>query len=179
VRFVVKNAPSPSQRQRKSAPGVQLSYSPHPEKPTKGINSYKALHSRVPQRVETDPGSCVRQPPEPRLNLCSPDYMRMCLFISALVFISLQMRAQDSSWHYRKDDPITKKRSAQIDATSFQQIRDGHAKLLHEMSARLYDATGSSYKQISSKQAIVDERLGTLTYGPSLTTVVKLAAPRN
>ena len=102
--------------------------------------------------------------------------MRPLLIIVALVFACSQTRAQDSSWHYQKDDPITKKHIVQIDAQSFQQTKQGNATfVLREVTARLYDATGSIYKQISSKQAIVDEKLGTLTYGPALKTVVKLA----
>ena len=101
--------------------------------------------------------------------------MRQPLMFAVLLFVSSQTRAQDRSWHYRKDDPVTKKHIVQIDAESFQQTKDGDAKfMLRGMTARLYDAVGSSYKQISSKQAIVDEKLGTLTYGPGLKTTIVL-----
>lgn len=65
-----------------------------------------------------------------------------------------------------------------IDASSFERMTEGRAKLF-DMTARLYNANGSSYRQIRSKEAIVDERLGTLTYGPELKTVVKLSATTN
>jgi hypothetical protein len=94
-----------------------------------------------------------------------------------VAFISLQLRAQDSGWHYRKDDPITKKHIARIYAASFRRIKDGHASYWHNMTICLYDPSGFHDKQISSEEAIVDEKLGTLTYGPNLKTVVKLATP--
>ena len=101
--------------------------------------------------------------------------MRIGLFIGGLV-VCLQMVAQDTGWRYRKDDPVTKKHIAQIDAASFQQIRDGHAKLLHDMSAWLYRANGN-YRQINSKRAVVDGREhGTLSYGAGLKQVVRLGA---
>jgi hypothetical protein len=102
--------------------------------------------------------------------------MRPLLNVTALLFICCQTRAQDLSWHYRKDDPATKKRVVQIDAHSSEQIKDGTGKfLLRDMTARLYDASGSTYKQIRSKQAIVDEKLGTLAYGSGLKTVIRLS----
>lgn len=84
---------------------------------------------------------------------------------------------EDSGWRYRKDDPVTKKKIVKIEAASFQQIADGEAKLLHEVTARLYDHTGS-YKQISSEEAIVDQKSGTLTYGPHLSAIVRLVAQK-
>jgi peroxiredoxin len=84
---------------------------------------------------------------------------------------------EDSGWRYRKDDPVTKKKIVEIDAASFQQIADGQAKLLHEVTARLYDNTGS-YRQISSQEAIVDQKSGTLIYGPHLGVIVRLVAQK-
>lgn len=85
--------------------------------------------------------------------------------------------AEDSGWRYQKDDPITKKKIVEIEAASFQQIADGKAMLLHQVTARLYDSTGS-FKQIRSQEAIVDQKLGTLIYGPSLSATVRLVAPK-
>jgi peroxiredoxin len=82
---------------------------------------------------------------------------------------------EDTGWRYRKDDPVTKKKLVEIEAASFQQIADGQAKLLHEMTARLYDSTGS-YNQISSQEAIVDEKSGTLLYGPHLSASLRLVS---
>ncbi len=84
-----------------------------------------------------------------------------------------RLLTEDSGWRYRKDDPVTKKKVVEIEAESFQQIADGQAKLLHEMTARLYNSTGS-YSQISSQEAIVDEKSGTLIYGPHLSATVRL-----
>lgn len=66
---------------------------------------------------------------------------------------------ENSGWRYRKDDRMTKKKIVEIEAASFQQIADGQAKLLHDMTARLYDST-ASYRQISSEEAIVDQKIG-------------------
>lgn len=45
--------------------------------------------------------------------------------------------------------------------------------MLYNMIARLYYASGLTYKQISSEQAIVDEKADTITYGRDLKTVIK------
>ena len=82
--------------------------------------------------------------------------------------------AENSGWRYEKDDPVTKKKIVEIEAASFQQIAGGQAKLLHDVTARLYDSTGS-YKQISSQEAIVDQKSGTLIYGPHLSETVRCA----
>jgi hypothetical protein len=59
--------------------------------------------------------------------------------------------------------------------SSKSQIKEENAKfMLHNMTVRLYDATGLTYKQISSEQAIVDEKVGTITYGPDLKTIIRL-----
>jgi len=84
--------------------------------------------------------------------------------------------AQSSGWRYQKDDPVTKKKIVEIEAASFQQIADGQAKLLHDVTVRLYDITGSSYKQIKSQEAIVDPKSDMLIYGPHLKMVARLIA---
>ena len=99
--------------------------------------------------------------------------MRRALSIGALV-MCCQMLAQNAGWHYRKDDPATKKHILQIDAASFQSIRGGKAKLLYGMSARFYKADGT-YTKFISRTALVDEQRGTLSYGPGLKQVAKLA----
>jgi hypothetical protein len=100
--------------------------------------------------------------------------MRRLFFFAVISFACSQVQAQDSSWHYRKDDPTTKKHIVRIDAQSFQQGKEGTATfMLRDVTARLYDRSGTSFKQINSKHAIVDERLGTLTYGPDLNTVIR------
>jgi len=76
--------------------------------------------------------------------------------------------AETSAWRFRKDDPVSKKKSVEIEAAFFQPLANGEAKLLHQMNARLYDGTGS-YQQISSQEAIVDQRSGTLLYGRTWT----------
>jgi peroxiredoxin len=81
--------------------------------------------------------------------------------------------AENSGWRYQKDDPVTKKKIVEIEATSFQSIADGKAKLLHDVTARLYDNAGS-YKKISSQEAIVDQESGMLIYGPHLTATIRL-----
>lgn len=85
--------------------------------------------------------------------------------------------AENSGWRCEKDDPVTKKKIVEIEAASFQQIADGQAKLLHDLTARLYDSTGS-YKQISSQEAIVDQKSGMLFYGPHLSAAVRLIAQK-
>jgi hypothetical protein len=42
------------------------------------------------------------------------------------------------------------------------------------VTARLYDKSGS-YQQISSQEAIVDQRSGTLLYGPHLDKSLRLS----
>ena len=102
--------------------------------------------------------------------------MRPLLTATVLLVVCYQGRAQDLNWHYRKDNPATKKRVVEIDAHSFAQTKEGNGRfLLRDMTARLYDSSGSMYKRISSKQAIVDEKLGTLAYGPDLKTVIRLS----
>ena len=100
--------------------------------------------------------------------------MRNLLRISSLLIaISVQTPAQDTRWHFEKDNPKTKNHIIQIDAPKFQLTSDPHTIRLHNMSARLYDSSGSSYKQIASEEATVDQKLRTLTYGPRMQTVVK------
>jgi peroxiredoxin len=82
--------------------------------------------------------------------------------------------AETSAWRFRKDDPLSKKKSVEIEAASFQPLANGEAKLLHQVTARLYDGTGS-YQQISSQEAIVDQRSGTLLYGPHLDKSLRLS----
>lgn len=82
---------------------------------------------------------------------------------------------QSSGWHYEKADPVTKKRIVQIDASSFEQIAGGQAKLLHGVSVRFYNGAGLASEPIKSQEAIVDQISGTLMYGPHLKTVVQLA----
>ena len=86
--------------------------------------------------------------------------------------------AQSSGWRYQKDDPVTKKRIVEIEAASFQQIAGGQAKLLHEVTVRFYDSAGISYKQISSQEAIVDQKTDVVIYGPHLKMVARLIAQK-
>jgi hypothetical protein len=90
--------------------------------------------------------------------------------------ICLMAAAQSSGWHYQKDDPVTKKKIVEIEAASFHQIADGQAKLLHDVTVRFYNSAGSSYKQISSQEAIVDQKSDMLIYGPHLKMAVRLIA---
>jgi hypothetical protein len=103
-------------------------------------------------------------------------YMRKLLVIAA-TFISLGLAAQPESaqrWTYHKDNPKTHKPVVDVQAASFSPTGDGHTFRLSDMTARLYDSSGVSYKQISSKEAVIDEQLGTLAYGPDHQTIVKL-----
>lgn len=84
---------------------------------------------------------------------------------------------ENSGWRYQKDDPVTKKKIVEIEAASFQPIADGQARLLHDVTARLYDSAGS-YKQISSQEAIVDQKSGMLIYGPHLSAVLRLVTQK-
>jgi hypothetical protein len=97
--------------------------------------------------------------------------------VIAATFISLGTAAQPEPakrWNYRQDDPNTHKPVISIEATSFTAAGDGRTFLLGDMTARLYDSSGVSYKQISSKKAVIDKRLGTLAYGPNQQSIVKL-----
>ena len=99
--------------------------------------------------------------------------MRAALFA---IFI-LQMSGQPTkAWHFVKDNPKTNHHIAQIDAKAFEPTANAQTFRLHGMTARLYNAAGVTYKQITSKEAVIDEKLGTLTYGPRLNSVVKLTA---
>ena len=89
--------------------------------------------------------------------------------------ICMTAAAQSTGWHYENENPVTKKKVAEISAASFEQIADGQAKLLHDVTARLYDSTGS-YKEISTKEAVVDLKSATLFYGPHLKMVARLKA---
>ncbi len=92
--------------------------------------------------------------------------------------ICVMATAQNASWHFQKEDPLTNKKIAEIDAVSFQQIANGQAKLLHNVTARFYNSAGSSYKLITSQEAIVDQKTDILIYGPHLKTVVLLIAQK-
>jgi hypothetical protein len=97
--------------------------------------------------------------------------------VIAATFISISTAAQPEpakEWTYRKDDPKTHKPVIVIEAKSFTAMGDGHAFRLGDMTARLYDKSGITYKQISSKEAVIDKRLGTLAYGPNEQTIIKL-----
>jgi len=92
--------------------------------------------------------------------------MRTVLAISSLLLaMSFQTPSQETHWHFEKENPKTKKHIIEIDAAAFEQTSDRHNILLHKMSARLYDSGESSYIQIASEEATVDQKLGTLTYG--------------
>ena len=97
---------------------------------------------------------------------------------SALILVAVQMYAQqDQRWRYIKDDVKTRKHIVEIDAKSFERTDDAQTFRLHGMTARLYDAGGSAYKQIASQEAIINEKTGTLTYGPRLDSFINLRAP--
>jgi hypothetical protein len=107
-------------------------------------------------------------------------YMRTSLVLSSLALLSFQLFAQQrQGWRYLKEDPKTKKHVVEIDAKSFDQTPDGRTQHLHDMTARLYDANGVTFKQITSKEAVMDEKSGTLAYGPDLKTIVKLTNPKS
>jgi hypothetical protein len=100
--------------------------------------------------------------------------MRFPLIIGVAALLALQLTAQQQQrWHFRKDDPTTKKHVIQIDAASFEPTASAQTIKLHDVTARIYNASGS-FTQIRSENAIVNERLGTLTYGPQLRNVLKL-----
>ena len=102
--------------------------------------------------------------------------MRTLLVIGALA-LGLESPAQDKGWRFEKVDPITKLPIVKIDAKSFEATGDGSTFHLHDVTARLYDSRGLPAKQITSKEAIVDEKQGTLAYGPKLQSVVKMYNP--
>jgi hypothetical protein len=77
-----------------------------------------------------------------------------------------------TGWHFVKLNPKTKKLVVVIDAKSFMGTEEPHSFRLQDMTARLYDGSGSSYKTINSKEAIINEKLHTLTYGAKEQTVV-------
>jgi hypothetical protein len=77
-------------------------------------------------------------------------------------------------WHFVKDDPATRKHALTIHAASFQSTSDPPVIQLHKMVARIYQADGSTFKEVISADAVFNERLGTLRYGPHLSQVIKL-----
>ena len=97
--------------------------------------------------------------------------------VIAATFISLGTAAQPGPakvWNYRKDDPKTHKPVLVIEAKSFVATGNQHTFRLQDMTGRLYDSSGVRYRQISSKEAVIDTQLGTLAYGQNLQSAVKL-----
>lgn len=111
----------------------------------------------------------------PAPSSCDMMHNMQLLVCGAIFFVSsFQITAaQDQGWHFRKDDPQSKRHIIQVDARSMEPTTEAGTFLLHGMTARLYDSTGS-YKEISSKEAIINEEVGTLAYGPGLKATIKL-----
>jgi hypothetical protein len=100
--------------------------------------------------------------------------MHILAIIGSVALLASPLAAQQNqAWHYRKDDPTTKKHVIQIDAASFESSAGAETIKLHDMTVRIYNAS-SSFTQLKSKDAVINEKLGTLTYGPQLKTVLKL-----
>jgi hypothetical protein len=94
-------------------------------------------------------------------------------FLLSLALCGLLVAQQDG-WHFRKDDPHTKKHVLTIDAKSFEATKDPSVLLLHNLAARIYRANGETFKEVNSDNAIVNLTSGTLSYGPELSKEIKL-----
>ncbi len=103
--------------------------------------------------------------------------MRPNLMVCAAACTSLSLAA-GKGWHFVKDDPGTGKHIVEIDARSFQRTSEVKAFQLQDVTVRIYNRAGTSHKEMRSKQAVIDEKLGILTYGPGLQSVLKLDASK-
>jgi hypothetical protein len=92
----------------------------------------------------------------------------------SVLIVCAALAAQQSGWHFRKDDPQTKKRVLTVEASSFEATKDPNVLRLHNMAARIYQSNGETFKEVKSEKAIVNLTSGTLTYGPRLSKNIKL-----
>jgi hypothetical protein len=115
----------------------------------------KAESRRFPSTLS---GSCEE------IQYCDNKLKR--LIFSPAFLVALELGAHSTSWHFVKDDPATGQHLVEIHAKSFDQTAGGHIKYLHDMTARPFDARGSSFRHVRSKEAIINMQLGTLAYGP-------------
>jgi hypothetical protein len=100
--------------------------------------------------------------------------MRLALLAIGLCSYLWAEQKTAGEWHFRKDDPQTKKEVLTIDAKSFEATKDAHVFRLHQMVARVYQAGGSSFKEVKSESALFDERSATLHYGPQMKATMRL-----
>lgn len=100
--------------------------------------------------------------------------MRFAVLAIGLCSGLLAEPSTTGEWHFRKDDPRTKKRVLTIDARSFEVTKDPHVWRLHQMVAHVYQVGSSSFKEVRSENAIFDEKAGTLRYGPQMKDTMRL-----
>ena len=84
---------------------------------------------------------------------------------------------QQNGWHYTGENPQTKKLVLTIDASAVEFTKDERA-LLQDVTAHVYQEDGVNFREVKSDRAVLDPKLGTLSYGPRLSKVIKLKGLR-